>query len=537
MIARILSSQSKTITGAALVLGAASFVSRIIGVLRDRIFASQFGAGQTLDVYYAAFRIPDLVYTLVVVGALSAGFIPVFTDLWVREKEKAWRLTNSITTILGVCLLILSVVLYILMPQLIRLITPGFSDLQIADTIALSRIMLLSPCVLGLSGIVSGVLQSLKCFFVYSLTPILYNLGIIFGALFLVPIYGIQGLAYGVVLGAFLHLVVQLPTLRRVGYRPKLRLALADGSVRKVFQMMVPRTLTLATHQLNVLVITALASGLAAGSLTVFTFAHNLQSFPVGIIGIAFAIAAFPTLSEMFAHRDGDAFISHLSQTLRKILFFIIPLTVIFLLLRAQIVRVVLGAGAFDWSATIATADALAFFTLSLFAQAVIPLLIRAFYAMHNTFTPLVIAFISVLINIIGSLVLKNIYGVRGLALAFSIAAIAQLVMLWFALRHTTKSLSESTILHALYKIVPAGIVMAVSIQALKSPISMLVDMTRFWGILVHGAASGLLGLAVYVGLLILLKSEEAISLHKSMGKRWLHIIQGMGHVNEPDDV
>lgn len=537
MIKRLFTSKITSITGAALVLGAASFVSRIIGLFRDRVFAHQFGAGNVLDAYYAAFRIPDLIYNLIIIGALSAGFIPVFMKVLTKDKKKAWELTNNIINILGITLIILCSLLFIFTPQLMRYIVPGFDAEKTKITILLTRIMFLSPVLLGLSGIVSGVLQSLKSFFVYALTPIMYNLGIIIGALLLVPLYGIKGLAIGVIIGAFFHLVIQLPILYKHGFRYKPILNWRDSNVKKIGKLMIPRTLGLAAAQLNLLVITILASTLTTGSLAIFNFANNLQYFPIGIIGFSFAIAAFPTLSQLVAENKKIEMIEHLSQTIRQILFFIIPITIIFLLLRAQIVRVVLGTGQFDWEATKATGNALAFFSLSLFAQCLIPLLARAFFALHDTWTPFVIAFISALINIIFSLILKDTMGVSGLALAFSLAMIVQLTLLWITLRSKMGTLYELKNLHVIYKMSIAALLMAVTVQLLKLPISNLVNMEKFWGILLQGIIAGTMGLLVYAGVCLILRVEEMHHLRNSLKKRWLKLTNIQGEINEADEV
>jgi len=537
MIKKFVSAKTKTITGAALVLGSASFVSRFIGVIRDRIFASQFGAGTELDVYYAAFRIPDLVYNMIIVGALSAGFIPVFTAVWMKDKKEAAVLTNNVINSLAVVLVGVLLILFLAMPWVMKLIVPGFDPDQMRQTVLLSRIMLASPLLLGLSGIASSVLQSLKCFFIYSLTPIFYNIGIIIGALFFVPLWGLAGLAYGVLLGAVLHLAIQMPTLYHAGFRYQPLIDLKSHELREIAKLMIPRTLTLATSQLNMVVTTILASTLAIGSLTIYNFANNLQFFPVGIIGVSFALAAFPTLSEYFAANDRNEFVAHLSNTIRQILFFIIPLSVVFLLLRAQIVRVVLGAGKFDWSATITTANALALFALSFFAQCLIPLLTRAFYAMHDTQKPLLIAFVSVLINIIAALSLKESMGIVGLALAFSIAAVFQATTLAVVLRRKIQSMNAQSIATSSYKILVGGIAMAMLMQWLKGPIASLVDMTRFWGIFVQGAATGVVGIGVYAVTLYLLRSPELMELLGSLHKRWLKIMPGHVEVTEPDEI
>ncbi len=537
MIQKILSTQSKTITGAAIIIGAASFLSRIMGVVRDRIFAHMFGAGDVLDAYYAAFRIPDLVYNLLIVGALSAGFIPVFMEVLEKDKKHAGKLVDTVITILAIALIIVCALLFFITPELMKLMVPGFTGQKLELAIMMTRIMFLSPILLGVSSVVSGVLQSFKNFLVYSLSPIMYNLGIIIGALVLVPHMGPKGLAWGVILGALMHLLIQLPTLFRHGFKYRPVINFSDKYMKKIFALMGPRTLGLAAYQINLIVITTLASTLAAGSIAVFNLANNLQYFAVGIIGYSFSIAAFPTLSELVARNDTRGMIDQLALSIRQILFLIIPASIIFLLLRAQIVRVVLGSGQFDWDATILTANTLAFFTLSLFAQTLIPLLARSFYALQDTWTPFVISLTSAFVGIILSFYLKDVMGVLGLALAFSVAAIFQLGILWVALRKKTGSLRELELLHSLYKISIAALIMAVFIQYIKTPLAQVVDMTRFWGIFSQGLLAGLGGLLVYGGILYMLKLEELQLFVKSMQKRWLKLLKIQGEIHEADEV
>ncbi len=537
MIKRLFTSQSKSITSAAIILGAASFVSRFIGIIRDRIFANQFGAGDILDAYFAAFRIPDLVYNLVIVGALSAGFIPIFTKILNKDKKEAWQVTSGIINILGISLIFICTILFIFTPQIVPLLAPGFSVEKLQTTISLTRIMFLSPILLGLSSIVSGVLQSFKAFLVYSLTPIFYNLGIIFGALVFVPVFGIIGLAYGVILGALLHLLIQVPSLLHHGFAYTPKFFWQNKNIKKIGKLMIPRTLGLATTQLNLIVITIFASTVGVGSVAVFNFANNIQHFPVGIIGISFAIAAFPTLAHLVAKDKKEEMTEHLSQTIRQIIFFIIPLTIIFLLLRAQIVRVILGSGQFDWSDTIRTANTLAFFTLSLFAQALIPLLVRTFFVLHDTWTPFLVGLVSSLINIIAGIYLKNILGVSGLALAFSLAMIIQLALLWLTLRDKLGTLHESKMVESVLKISGAGLVMMIVVQSLKSPIASLVDMTKFWGILTQGFVAGTAGILVFAYICYILKVEEMIKFKEAFEKKLLKIKPAQAEFTEADEV
>lgn len=531
MIQKFFSNQSKTITGAALLLGTASALSRIVGIARDHVFANLFGAGDALDVYYASFRIPDLIYNLIIVGALAAGFIPVFTRLYAKETKAAWEVANSIINLLGLLLLLSCGILFLLTPRLLPWLVPGFPLQKIQQAVLLTRILFLSPIILGLSGIAGSILQSRKAFAMYALSPIFYNLGIIVGAVVFVPIFGLVGLAYGVILGASLHLAIQLPSLFVLGFRYRPIARLRDPAVREIALLMIPRTLGLAASQLNLTVITIIASTLGSGSIAIFTLANNLQSFPIGIIGISFAIAAFPTLATFFADGQIEAIATEVSATARQILFFILPITVVFVLLRAQLVRVALGSGKFDWPATIATSNALAFFALSLFAQCLIPLLIRTFYALHNTWTPFILGLIAEFTNLAVSLLLKDRLGIVGLALAFSLAMLVQTLLLWLCLRRRLGSLQERKLVRTLGKMTVAIIPMILATQLLKYPLAAIVNMNRFWGIFTQGVLAGGAGLTFYFLICAWLRVEEMERLKESLTKRWLKFRQVPGEI------
>ena len=519
MFKKILSGKINSITLAALLVALSSLVSRFLGIFRDRILAGEFGAGDALDVYYAAFRIPDLVFNLLVLGALSAGFIPVFTSLIKREnKSEAWEFASSILNVLVLFITILSGLFIIFAPFLMEFIVPGFSSEKQELTVALTRIMFLSPIFLGISSVFGGILQSFKRFFVYSLSPIIYNIGIIVGALYLVPIWGIYGLAVGVVLGAFMHMSIQIPMAFSLGFRYIFKFNFKNKEVRKVGLMMIPRTMSLAISQINLLVITVIASTLAIGSITIFNFANNLQSFPVGIFGISFAIAAFPTLSVVAFNKD--KLINNFSTALRQILFFIVPSTVLLLTLRAQIIRVVFGTGRFDWQDTILTMDALGFFAVSLFAQALIPLLVRVFYARNNSKTPFFIGLVSAVFNIFLSLWLAKSMGVAGLALAFSISSILNFIMLWTVLRLEIGELDELRILISSVKFVVASVMCGVVVQSIKLAIWPFIDMTKFWGVLAQGFTAGIFGIVAYLVICFILQSEELFDFIASIKRR-----------------
>jgi len=540
MIKRLFSGQINSITIAALLVALSSLVSRFLGIFRDRILAGEFGAGDTLDIYYAAFRVPDLLFNLLVLGALSAGFIPIFTSLLKKSQplipslnkkgknqKEAWELASNVLNILVLSLIIISGLCIILAPGLMKLIAPGFSLEKQALTANLTRIMFLSPIFLGISSILGGVLQSFKRFFIYSLAPIMYNIGIIIGALYFVPLWGVHGLAWGVVFGAFLHMLVQVPTVSRLGFKYKLKISFKSDEIKEIAVMMVPRAMSLGISQINLLVITVIASTLASGSLTVFNFANNLQSFPVGIFGISFAVAAFPTLSAIAFNKK--KLIDNFSKIFRQILFFIVPATVLLLTLRAQITRVILGTGHFNWEDTILTINTLGFFSISLFAQASLPLLVRMFYARHNAKTPFLIGIASAALNVFLSLYFARNLGVAGLALAFSIASIFNFILLWLALRFEIGSLDETKILISSIKFTAAALACGITVQGAKLLVWPYINMTKFWGVLTQGLVAGIIGLFVYIAFCSLFRSEELYSFWNSIKKRlpWKSIETG----------
>ena len=293
---------SKSITRSAMLIATMGIASRILGLFRDRMLAGKFGAGDTLDIYYAAFKIPDLIYGLLVLGALSAAFVPVFTSLISQERKKeAWRLARTMLSFGILLLSVVSVLLFLFAPILVKLIVFGYDAQKQAEIVELTRIMLLSPIILGMSGIIGGILNSFKKFFFYSLAPIFYNVGIIIGVLFLTEPFGVRGLAYGVILGATMHLVVQVPEVVRCGLRFIPLFDYKSKQLYRVLMLMIPRVMGIAMTQINLLVVTILASTLEPGSLAIFNFANNLQSVALGVYGISFAIASFPALSGLWA--------------------------------------------------------------------------------------------------------------------------------------------------------------------------------------------------------------------------------------------
>ena len=520
---------SASVNAAAFTIAVAGILSRLLGLFRDRILAANFGAGDTLDIYYAAFRVPDLIYNLLILGALSAAFIPVFTGLMAHEKkDDAWQLANGLLSFAISVLILICLFFAIFTPYLMRLITPGFPAEKLESAIQLTRIMFLSPIFLGISGIFGGILNSLKRFLIYSLAPIFYNLGIIAGAVFLFPLLGISGLAWGVVLGAFFHMLVQYPTVKMSGFRFSLVFDFKNSHLKKVLTLMVPRTMGLAVTQVNLLIVTIIASTLTAGSLAIFNFANNLQSFPLGIFSIPFALAVFPVLSHAAAKKDLKVFVESFSQTFRQILFFVIPSTVLILVLRAQIVRVILGSGRFDWEDTILTFQALAIFSISLFAQGLVPLLARSFYAWHNTKIPFVTGIASEAVNLVLAIFLSRRYGVLGLVWAFSIASMVNMFLLFLILRAKLGRLDDRNIINTTAKISLAAIAAGAAAQLAKYFTSFYIDLDTFRGIFSQLVIASAVGLATYFAVSHYLKLPELQSVKRLMSPSFLRSKQSL---------
>ncbi|MBI4435428.1 murein biosynthesis integral membrane protein MurJ [Candidatus Uhrbacteria bacterium] len=508
---KFLHRESKTIMGAATIVGVLSLASRLVGLVRDRVLAGAFGAGDTLDVYYAAFKIPDLLFNLIVVGALSASFIPLFMSHYqeLAGKARAWNFTNNALHLIGGGVVVVSLVLILFAGPLAAVIAPGFQEAKQLRVAEFMRVMFLAQILLAISMIYGSVLQSLKKFFLYALAPILYNVGIIVGALWLVDLMGIVGLAWGVVLGAAFHLAAQCVGVWESGYRYQWMLDLRSRDMREMIRLMGPRTVGLAINQLMLLLLTVMASTFVAGSLTVFQFAYNIEFFPVGIIGVSFAIAVFPTISEMANKRDTQGLIDTIVGTTRQLLYLLVPMTLLFLIFRAQIVRVVVGAGAFDWAATIASADTLAFFALTFIPQSLIFVLARAFYAIHDTISPLMIALVSALVGMLSAFLLKDQFGVIALAIAYSIAACVNALLLWVFLRQKLGTLKETAMLSLLLKLTVAGMVAGLVMQLLKPVVLAFLSLESFVGVFFQAFMAGGAGILVYLFIAGFLRVEE----------------------------
>jgi len=489
MLSRFFNSQTTTIPFAAGLLAISALVSRFLGLVRDRLLAGTFGAGQELDAYFLAFRIPDFIYGILIMGGVSAIFLPVLAEYFRKDEKEGWYLTNVVLNFFLILLIIFCGLLALLTPWLIGLIGPGFGPEQKDLAVSLTRIMFLSPIFFGLSSIFSGILHYFNRFLAYSIAPILYNLGIIFGIIFFIPIFGVIGLVYGVVLGAFSHWLIQIPAAYASGFRYVPTFNFKYPGLVKIFNFMAWRAIGASVYHINLIIITAIASTLAIGSIAVFNFANNLSHFPIGIIGASFAMAAFPALSRAWVNGAKEKFLENFSSTFRQILFLVIPVSVLIFLFRLEIVQLILGTGQFGWPEVQLTSASLGLFSLGIFALTLVPFLLKLFFSLQDVKTPTIIGLIYMILTGVASFLfvrllapnqvlvggvrkllnLSNIENIQviGLALAVSLSAIVYFSLLLFFLKKRVGDIRLGEIWRSLRKIIFASFLMALVVYLL----------------------------------------------------------------------
>lgn len=500
----LLSREQNNILSAASVIMTAVLFSRILGLVRDRLLAARFTPHE-LGVYYAAFRLPNMIFELLVMGALATAFIPVFTSyLDTKGKEEAFRMASSVINI-GLILFAVFCLPFLVFTEFFsKLLAPGFNQSEITLMVSFTRIMLVAqvfPLIIG--NFFTGILQSFRNFIVPSLAPVIYNLGIILGIIFLTPTIGLYAPVVGVVIGAFLFALVQFFPVLNYGYKHKVIFENKNPGVKSVGRLMLPRTLGLAVSQIDTSIDLVLSTMLGAANVTIFSFAQHLQQLPIGLFGASIAQATLPSLSSEAARKDMVSFKKILLSSFLQILFLVIPLSSILIVLRVPIVRLVFGASTlFDWESTVLTGKTLAYFAVSLFAQAQVHLLARSFYALHDTKTPVVIAALAVVINTVLSiyLILFARLPVWALGLSASIASIVNMLLLIIFLVRKIGHFEFYPSVLPVLKIFLAG---AVTAFALYIPIKLLdqlvFDTTRTFNLFLLTGLSTVSGMSVYL--------------------------------------
>jgi len=495
---------ANSISSATVILIITLFISNILGVVRDHYLAQKISTN-LLDTYYAAFRIPDLIFNILVLGAITASFIPIFSKYLNGNNnlKKAWHIANSFLNISALFILISSIALFFLMPYLVPILVPKFDLAKQTLTVNLSRLLLISPILFTLSYIFGAILNSFKRFFVYSLAPLVYNLCIIIATVFWANEFNVYAVTYGVIIGAFFHMLIQFVQLRKIGYKFNFAFDFADSSVRQIFYLMIPRTIGLGANQIMLFVYTAIASTLAAGSVAIFNLADNIQTMPTVVFGISLATAIFPTLAEHINTRKIPEFTQHIFKSIKAVAYILIPLSILVILLREPIVRLILGSGEFGWDQTIATYNTLGFFAISLFPQGIIPLLARAFYAMSDTKTPTIVSILSVVLGIVFAYILTPQLKIQGLALAFTLASFFNAITLYFLLKKKISFQPEENHLQIyIAKIIAASIVMGIIVFVFKNLLIThigAINLTRFWGVSAQFFISAAIGLLTYL--------------------------------------
>ncbi|MEJ0021167.1 MAG: murein biosynthesis integral membrane protein MurJ [Candidatus Doudnabacteria bacterium] len=500
----IKSLQDNKIGTATVIIAVFSLLTKIMGFVRDAVFAHQFALGRIIGVYFAAFRIPDFIYNLLVLGTFSVAFIPIFSEYLLQDKKRADEIASSIINTTILMMLALTAVAYIFINPLVHLIAPGFKGADFELTKLFTKIFLLSPLFLTLSSIVSSMLNTYKRFALMAAAPLFYNVSIIFGALFLYPRFGPAGLGWGVVLGALIMFVIQVPQIFRLGFKFSFGINGHDAGFIKFWKLYWPRIFSMGTEPISALIVTIFGSFLGTGALAAFYYANNLQAVFLGVFAIPFAIAVFPLLSDLFNTKDNASFKDVFAKTTVQILFFMIPLSVLLLVLRAQVVRLVLGIGAgthFTFDDTRLVAESLGLFCISLFAQALVPLFTRAFYAMHNTVTPVVIGFITIASNVLVTYYLVGRLGIAGMALAYSVTNIINLALLIMELHRRLGNIHDEYLIENCMKIIIASLIGGAVAYVSLYMIAPLVNMHTYWGVLIQGVSAGLIGAGAYLGI------------------------------------
>ena len=546
MVKRLFTLMNQEIRGlheAAYLLALFAFLSQILALVRDKLLAYSFGAGSTLDIYYAAFRIPDLIFVSIASIVSASVLVPFFLNRVNNDADKGQRFIDSVFSAFFMVIVLVSVVAFFIIPWLIKILLPGFAlSPHLPELISAARILLFSPIFLGLSNFLSSITQMHKRFLVYALSPVVYNIGIIFGIIFLYPLWGLNGLIIGVAIGAFLHMGIQIPFILQKGVFPHFKFLVEWKSISRVMLISLPRTLTLSANQLASFFLVALASLMSGGSISIFNLAFNLQSVPLSIIGVSYSSAIFPTLSKYFVEKRHKEFLEKMTDSARHIIFWSIPITVLFVVLRAQIVRTIYGAGQFDWSDTRLTAAVLALFIISVTGQGLILLFVRAYYAEGRTYKPLVINVISgLVISALGygftkaffafpvfAYFIQDHFKVSGqsgtsvlmLPLAYSIGVLFNTYLHWHMFEKDYPSFSKPVV-SSLFQCFSASVIMGYVIFLSLRLFNIFFPLTKVLYVFLQGFCAGIVGIIVGIIILILLKNREIDEVWQTLHQKF----------------
>ena len=542
MVRKIINTFASPVLGlhqAAYLLAGLTLASQLLSLLRDRIFAHIFGAGEVLDLYYAAFKIPDLVFTLVVSLVSAYVLIPRITDLFTEnKKEQVRELLSQMTGFLLITGGIICLIVALFAPSILFFLFPTFlNSVHASEFVFLTRLLLLQPILLGLSSILGSVTQVRRRYALFALSPVLYNLGIILGTVLLYPKYGLTGIGIGVLVGALFHLALHIPLVYREGLFslpsvPQLK------NVRGVIRDSIPRSLALGMGSVTMLLLLSIAGRLGEGSISVFTFAINLSAVPLSLIGAAYATAAFPALASQFSSAKFEAFKATVTTAARHIIFWSSVITVLTIVLRAHIVRIILGTGSFNWDDTRLTAAILAILIVGLLAQGIILLASRAFFAARRSWNPFFVQLADAGVSVVSALVLLHvavsypfmrdfmevllrIEGVPGtlivfVALGAVIGQVSMAIVALITLRTILPGVAR-TLLRPLLEGLSAGILGGFATYGMLSLLGVLAPLTKLHVVFTETLIAGTVGLVVAGATLALLENKEFLDLRASL--------------------
>ncbi|MEX0617297.1 MAG: murein biosynthesis integral membrane protein MurJ [Candidatus Woykebacteria bacterium] len=515
----ILFRRQKTLLSAAVIMMFLMLASRMLGLVRNWFLAGTFGVGSALDAYNTGFVLPDLVAVVLINGALSVAFIPIFTTYISQKGERdAWEMASSVLNLSLMVFLFAGVFIFLFPEQLNKLIVPGLDSDTASAAASLTRVIIFGELLLVVGSFLTASLQSYHRFIAPALAPVAYNLGIIFGIVFLSPHLHIIGVGLGVLIGAFFHVLIQLMILKHLGYEYFPKLDFKNPGVQKVIKLSIPRSIGIGLGQLEWTISIFFASLLPQGSIAILRFAGDIQNFPIALFGSTIAIASFPTFSYEWASNKLEQFKTTFLSSLHQVLYLAIPLSVIFMTLRIPVVRLLLGSGLFDWPATVATATTVSYFAVGIFAQAGFLLVTRAFYAMHDTLTPLRVAFASLALHIVAGYLFIVVYSlpIQFLGLTSAASGVFSFTLLLFILDRKIGGFDRKKLFLPVAKIVVSALVMAIFLYIPlhfklegKYIIDLIIDTTRVVNLILLTSVVAGAGFTVYFLLTWWFKSEE----------------------------
>lgn len=510
----------QSILSASLVLAVTFGLSAILGFLRSRFLYAQFFSCcvADLDAYNAAFRIPDLIFKLLVTGALSASFIPVFSSILHKDEKQAEQVASTVINLLLLTFTALALIVVVFAPFFTNLIASGFTPEQLSLMTSLTRILLIAQIFFLVSNFLTGILQVHQIFLVPALSPILYNFFIILSIFTLAPTFGIYGITYGAVVGAFFHMAIQIPAAIHSGFNYRFIINTKLAGVREIVRLMLPRSLSLGLGEIENTVTLFFASNLASGSLSILNLALQMMYLPSRIFSTTVGQASLPILSKNIAQNQLEIFRETVRKTVLQSLFIALPITAIILVQRVAIIRLAFGAREFPWTATLLTSKTLAFLVPAIACQAVIQILVRSFYALHDTRTPLKISAASLLVNVVSAYVFVNYtdLGVVGLAISASLGNITQTSGLVYMFIKIVDGGGWGKIFYRCFQIVVASIILSLtSWTTLKVLDLFILDTSRTLNLSILFIVSTLIGLISYYFASVIMGIQEVKSYHR----------------------